>query len=87
MSKSVKFVKIVTPIAFAIALSACGGGGSSFLETASGAVEEEIAVEEAVTLGVDNSSIQINAAFLDIQASSKQLFSSGSSPSNTFRCG
>ena len=28
MSKSVKFVKIVSPIALAIALAACGGGGS-----------------------------------------------------------
>ena len=28
MSKSVKFVKLITPIAFAVALSACGGGGS-----------------------------------------------------------
>ncbi len=30
MSKSVKFVKIVSPIALAIALSACGGGSTSF---------------------------------------------------------
>ena len=37
MSHSIKFVKIITPLALAIALAACGGGSSSFGEgTSSG---------------------------------------------------
>ncbi len=70
MSKSVKFVKIVSPIALAIALSACGGGGSSFInEGGSG---------EAGVSG-DGSAVVV-AKSLELSVSSRELPSDGSSP-------
>lgn len=84
MSKSIKLAQTLTPIALAIALSACGGGssgadfGSNSNSNTTTTVTEE--VEDTVDDGVDNSSVQDNAAYLEVQASSKQLFSSGSSP-------
>ncbi|GAA0419890.1 hypothetical protein GCM10009133_30380 [Cocleimonas flava] len=66
MSKSVKFVKIVSPIALAIALTACGGGGSSFGDgdTSSSGDDSAVVIADSIELSV----------------SSRQLASDGSSP-------
>ncbi|WP_299870863.1 immunoglobulin-like domain-containing protein [uncultured Cocleimonas sp.] len=66
MSKSVKFVKIVSPIALAIALTACGGGGSSF-------------GDGDTSSSGDDSAIVI-ASSIELSVSSRQLASDGSSP-------
>ncbi len=72
MSKSVKFVKIVSPIALAVALSACGGGGTDFGSGGTGTT---------TTGTTDTSTTDATAASsLSVSASSRQLYSSGSEP-------
>ena len=72
MSKSVKFVKILSPIALAIALSACGGGGADFGSGGTGTTTTG-------TTGTDTTDTVV-ASSLSVSASSRQLFSSGSEP-------
>jgi hypothetical protein len=75
MSKSVNFVKIVSPIALAIALSACGGSsGSEFGSGGTGTTT----TDTSGTTGTDTTDIV--ASSLSVSASSRQLFSSGSEP-------
>ena len=64
MSKSVKFVKIVSPIALAIALTACGGDGTSFGSGGTG----------------DGTTQEVQARSIELSLSSRQLASDGSSP-------
>ncbi|MEE9327591.1 MAG: immunoglobulin-like domain-containing protein [Cocleimonas sp.] len=65
MSKSVKFVKIVSPIALAIALSACGGGDTTFGNNPGNTPDQE-----EVTL----------ASSIEVSVSSLQLPSDGLTP-------
>ncbi len=74
MSKSVKFVKIVSPIALAIALSACGG--SSGTEFGSGGTAT---TGTTGTTGTTVTGTTV-ASSISLSASSRQLFSSGSEP-------
>ena len=64
MSYPVKLVKIITPIAFAISLAACGGGeGTTF---GSG--------------GSDGGQVQVKASSIELSTSSRQLSSDGADP-------
>jgi len=67
MSKSVKFVKIVTPIALAIALSACGGGSTTFGNNSG---TPNVPGDEQVT----------PASSIEVSVSSLQLPSDGLTP-------
>ncbi len=71
MSKSVKFVKIVTPIALAIALSACGGGSESNFGSNTGGTG---------TGGTGGDTTATLANSIELSVSSRQLPSDGSSP-------
>ncbi|MEH6454986.1 MAG: Ig-like domain-containing protein [Cocleimonas sp.] len=67
MSKSVNFVKLIIPVAFAIVLSACGGSSGADFGSGTG----------TGTNPVPGTSI---ASTISLTASSRQLFSSGSDP-------
>ena len=64
MSHSKKFVKVITPLAFAIALAACGGGDTAFGSGGGGGGEEQL----------------VKANSLTLSASSRQLLSDGLNP-------
>lgn len=64
MYQSQKFVKIMSPIALAIALSACGGGSASFGNASGG----------------DGTTQQVTVSSIELNVSSRQLQSDGSSP-------
>ena len=72
MSKSVKFVKIVSPIALAIALAACGGGGSgaNFGSNTGGTTGG----------GTGGSTTETLTRSIELSVSSRQLPSDGSAP-------
>jgi len=77
MSKSVKFVKIVSPIALAIALAACGGGsGADFGSSTSGGTTGG----GAAGGGTTSDSNETLASSIELSVSSRQLPSDGSSP-------
>ena len=65
MSHPTKFVKIITPLAFAIALASCGGGGSEF----GGGVNPPSGGDPVIV-----------ASALELNASSRQLGSAGAKP-------
>ncbi len=75
MSKSVKFVKIVTPIALAIALSACGGSsGNEFGSGGTGATGTG-----TTGTGTTGTGTTVTSS-ISLSASSRQLFTDGSEP-------
>ena len=68
-SKTPRFVKIVSPLALAIALAACGGGGSSSFGTDSGS---------GGTTTTEGERPSADSASIDVVADSYQLLSDGS---------
>jgi hypothetical protein len=74
MSKSVKFVKIVTPIALAIALAACGGSSTEFGSGGTGTTGTGTGTTGTGTTGTTT------ASAISLSASSRQLFTDGSEP-------
>jgi len=87
MSKSVKLVKLVSPIALAITLSACGGGSSgadfgSNSNSGSGANPGDGSVTPGDNNGGNGGTDVPSqaASSLSLTASSRQLFSEGNEP-------
>jgi len=77
MSKSVKLVKLLTPIAFAVALSACGGSSGADFGSNSGTGTTPGTGTGTGTGTTTGASV---ASSLSLSASSRQLFSSGDEP-------
>ncbi len=78
MSYPTKFVKVITPIALAIALAACGGGdqfGDKGAAPAASIPDTDIPVDNG-----GGSHATTPASSLDFSASTRQLFSAGVDP-------
>ncbi len=75
MSKSVKFVKIVSPIALAIALSACGGSSGADFDSGGTSTAGTVATGTETT-----ETATAVASAISVSASSRQLFTDGSEP-------
>jgi len=73
MSHPTKLIKIITPIAFAISLAACGGGGDSFGGEGTGTKTST----DTTSTSTSNPN-GVAASSISVSTSSRQLFSDGS---------
>jgi len=80
MSHPTKLIKIITPIALAISLAACGGGGDSFGDKSGGTSTSGGTTTTLGGSGSSNPDSNIVASSISVLASSRQLASDGSEP-------